>query len=108
MEQGVVERPKVRVILHKKNAEKPTKERGLKMTEDDMKDLRYLMYQWLINKGLVQDKEEAKEMLKANGFLISNGISLKGAAKLKKERDKAISEFGQLKGLLKQLSIYTK
>lgn len=39
------------------------------MTEEQQHDLRQEMYAWCIVNGLAKDKEEAKLLLKENGFL---------------------------------------
>lgn len=41
------------------------------MSEEEKHELRQQMYLWCISNGLAKDKEEAKKVLKENGFLLS-------------------------------------
>lgn len=42
----------------------------LEMSDEQKEELRHQMYAWCISNGLVNDKEEAKTLLKQNGFLL--------------------------------------
>lgn len=41
------------------------------MSEEEKYELRQQMYLWCISNGLAKNKEEAKKVLKENGFLLS-------------------------------------
>lgn len=77
------------------------------MNEEQKHELRQQMYGWLVVNNLAKDKEEAKQVAKQNGFLISPTNKLAKENKQLKLRleqlTKELAEYNRFRDALKSI-----
>lgn len=77
------------------------------MTNEQREKLRHQMYAWCISNGLANDKEEAKTVLKQNGFLIQKPVVLQKTKEVIKEV-KTVPSKKELRSMIRSWKVEEK